>query len=862
MGHKKIRITRSVVFLGTFLVSAFFISFRPLVLQVNQKWTTSTRDGYVLVMNPSGSTLGYTEQSGVKILTVDGFGFKDLNKNGQLDKYEDWRLPVEIRAKDLASKMSVEQIAGLMLYSRHQAIPSLPGPMGQTTYNNKSFKESGANSWDLSDQQKSFLTRDNLRHVLITSVQSPEVAARWNNGMQAMVEGIGLGIPTNNSTDPRNSTNSGVEYTAGAGGKISQWPEPLGLAATFDPMIVLQFGQIAAKEYRALGITTALSPQIDLGTEPRWSRINGTFGEDPQLDADMARAYVDGFQNSIGSNEISDGWGYTSVNAMIKHWPGGGPEEGGRDAHFAYGKFAVYPGNNFDEQVVPFVDGALRLTGKTKMAAAVMPYYTISYNMDGKNGENKGNSYNAYLITDLLRNKYAYDGVICTDWLVTADEGKSPDIFAGKSWGMESNTIAERHYKILMAGVDQFGGNNDAGPVLEAYQMGVKEHGEAFMRARMETSAVRLLRNFFRVGLFENPYLDTDNTIKTVGKPSFMKSGYEAQLKSVVMLKNTKHQMPVQKEAIVYVPKQYVAERKDFFGNSTPAQKVDPVSKELLAKYFNVTEDPEEADFAIVFMAGPSGGPGYDKEDLTKGGNGYVPISLQYTSYTAEYARAKSIAAGDPVEPGITNRSYKGKTVRSAFEENLTILRETKKALGVKPVIVCMALNKPAIVSEFEKDADGILVSFGVQNQALLDIISGTAEPSGLLPLQMPADMKNVELQHEDVPHDMICYTDANKNTYNFGFGMDWKGVISDSRTAMYANIIKRPEIKVSANRVTITCPTPGAKIYYTIDGSTPAFIKENEYTQPFTVNKGTVIRVFAKKFGVDNSSLVEYVNK
>ena len=182
----------------------------------------------------------------------------------------------------------------------------------------------------------------------------------------------------------------------------------------------------------------------------------------------MARAYVDGFQTSTGSSEIKNGWGFHSVNAMVKHWPSGGPEEGGRDAHFAYGKFAVYPGNNFQTQLKPFVDGGFKLNGKTKEAAAVMPYYTISYNQDIKNHENVGNGYSKYLITDLLRTKYHYDGVVCTDWLITADEGKTPDMFMGKSWGVEKLSVAERHYKVLMAGVDQFGGNNVAGPVLEA----------------------------------------------------------------------------------------------------------------------------------------------------------------------------------------------------------------------------------------------------------------------------------------------------------------------------------------------------------------------------------------------------------
>src|SRR5687767_7412786 len=501
-----------------------------------------------LIKNNNGQTIGYSTNSGIKILTANSLSFKDLNKNNKLDKYEDWRLSADERAKDLATKMSVEQIAGLMLYSGHQAIPG--GGFGRSTYNGKAFNESGAKAWELSDQQKKFLTEDNLRHILITSVESPEIAAKWNNNIQSFVEGLGLGIPTNNSSDPRHNAIASTEYNAGAGGKLSMWPEALGLAATFDPTIVNQFGQIAAKEYRALGITTALSPQIDLGTEPRWNRINGTFGEDPQLSADMASAYIEGFQTSTAKAEIKNGWGYNSVNTMVKHWPSGGPEEGGRDGHFAYGKFAVYPGNNFNEQMVPFISGAFNLPGKTNMASALMPYYTISYDQDKKYGENVGNSFSKYIITDLLRKKYGYDGVVCTDWMITGDEGKSPDVFAGKPWGVEKLSVAERHYKVIMAGVDQFGGNNAAGPILEAYQLGVKEHGEAFMRARFEESAVRLLKNIFRVGLFENPYLDPQKSALTAGMPEFMEAGYHAQLKSIVLLKNKGKILPLVKKGM------------------------------------------------------------------------------------------------------------------------------------------------------------------------------------------------------------------------------------------------------------------------------------------------------------------------
>ena len=768
------------------LLKCLFCLIAPSILFA-QKWTDSKSGNIVTITNKGGQTIGYSTTSGVKIITVDGFAFKDLNKNGKLDKYEDWRLPIDERAKDLASKMSVEQIAGLMLYSAHQSIPSVGrGYFKASTYNGKPFAESGAQPSDVSDDQKKFLTEDNLRHVLVTTVPSPEVAAQWNNNIQALVEGIGLGIPANNSSDPRNGVVSTTEYNAGAGGQISMWPDELGLAATFDPAIVQQFGQIASKEYRALGIATALSPQIDLGTEPRWSRINGTFGEDPQLAADMARAYVDGFQTSTGKDEIKDGWGFTSVNAMVKHWPSGGPEEGGRDAHFAYGKFAVYPGKNFNQQLVSFVDGAFKLNGKTQKAAAVMPYYTISYGQDTKNGENVGNGYSKYLVTDLLRSKYGYDGVVCTDWLVTADEGKTPDIFAGKSWGAETLSVAQRHYKVLMAGVDQFGGNNDAGPVIEAYNMGVKEHGEQWMRQRFEQSAVRLLRNIFQVGLFENPYLNPQESQKLVGNPEFMKAGYEAQLKSIVLLKNKANILPLQKNKTVYIPKRYTPAGKDWFGNVTSEKEGYPVNINIVKKYFNVTDDPEKADIAIVFVTSPNGGVGYDKEDKDKGGNGYVPISLQYGPYTAENARAQSIAAGDPVEPGITNRSYKGKTITAANTSDLKAILDTKAAMKGKPVIVSMALSKPAVVGEFEKDVNAIVASFGVQDQAVLEIIAGATEPSGLLPVQMPANMKTVEEQFEDVPHDMEAYTDEQGNKYDFGFGLNWKGVIKDARTAKY----------------------------------------------------------------------------
>ena len=764
---------------------ALAISFILLVSCGGNRWDEILTDnGYNLVIQKKGQTLGYTSVSGVTIITKDGYAFKDMNRNGSLEPYEDWRLPAEERASDLASRLSVEEIAGLMLYSSHQSVPA---ESWSGLYEGRPFSESSAESSDLTDNQKKFLVEDNLRAVLVTSVESPSAAAVWNNNMQMLAEGIGNGVPVNISSDPRHETSATAEYNYGSGGDISHWPTSLGLAATFDPALVEEFGRIAAQEYRALGIATALSPQIDLATEPRWTRFYGTFGESPQLDTDMARAYVDGFQTSTGKDEIADGWGYASVNAMVKHWPSGGPEEAGRDAHYNYGKYAVYPGGALETHLRPFTEGAFKLDGATGKASAVMPYYTISTGID-PSGKNVGNSYSSYIINDLLRGKYGDDGVVCTDWAITADNSRI-DSFDGKPWGVEELTVAQRHYDCLKAGVDQFGGNNDKEPVLEAYAMWVEEFGRESADQRFRDSARRLLLNSFRTGLFENPYLDPAESEEVVGNPEFMGKGYQAQLKSVVMLKNSGSVLPmknVEAKLKVYVPQKYYPAIPDFFGRMSQERCEEVFSEEVIRNYYEPVSDPAEADFAIVVIDAPTSGNGWSADDVRSGGNGYVPISLQYNDYVAEHAREVSLAGGDRLED-FTNRSYRGKSVKTANKADLQTVIDTKVVMGDKPVITVVNTGKP-FVPEFEPYSDAILVSFGCQNQAILDLVSGAAEPSALLPMQLPANMKTVELQMEDVPFDMECYVDAAGNAYDFAYGLNWSGRIDDERVRKYGN--------------------------------------------------------------------------
>lgn len=164
-----------------------------------------------------------------------------------------------------------------------------------------------------------------------------------------------------------------------------------------------------------------------------------------------------------------------------------------------------------------------------------------------------------------------------------------------------------------------------------------------------------------------------------------------------------------------------------------------------------------------------------------------MPISLQYEPYTAELAREKSLAAGDPVvDPTITNRSYRGKTVETANAQDLKSILDTKAQMDGKPVIVVITAANPMVMSEFESEVDGIFFHFGVQDQVIFELLTGKYEPSALLPIQLPASMATVETQLEDVPHDMEVHIDEAGNAYDFAFGMNWSGKIADERVARF----------------------------------------------------------------------------
>jgi beta-glucosidase len=478
--------------------------------------------------------------------------YRDLNKNGKLDIYEDPRQPIENRVQDLLKQMNLEEKAGMMFYS-----PVRVNADG--TIEEEPAKDFLASMSPVGIKE---IDKHHITHFNLFGVPAPDTLAMWYNRIQQYEEKTRLGIPLTIASDPRNQGSAGI--FAMSAKTFSIWPDPLGLAAIGDEKTMEQFADMSRQEYLAVGIRQGLHPQVDLATEPRWPRIAGTFGEDATLSSHMATAYIRGYQgDKLGSN---------SVATMTKHFPGGGPQKEGLDPHFAFQKGQVYPGNNFNYHLIPF-EAAFKAG-----TAAIMPYYGVP--MGQKDIEEVGFSYNKAIITKLLRQKYHFDGVVCTDWGLVTDVKLGNVNFAARAWGVEKLNTEERVQRIIEVGVDQLGGEN-----LQEVIVKLVNDGKLSER-RIDSSVIRLLRLKFQLGLFDNPFVDEKKAGQIVGNPEFMKAGQEAQCRSFTLLKNDHHVLPLAANKLkIYI------------------KNIDP---KVATAYGTIVSDPKLADIAIIRLQTPN----------------------------------------------------------------------------------------------------------------------------------------------------------------------------------------------------------------------------------------------------------------
>jgi len=434
----------------------------------------------------------------------DGTPFRDLNRNGVMDPYEDPRLPIPARVDDLVGRLSLAEKAGLMI----QTIVS-------TTHDGE---VDGPPLAPGRPSARTFVEQSHITHLNIHQIPDPRTMARWVNGLQRVAAASGHGIPVTISTDPRHSftENWGASFTAG---HLSAWPEPLGMGALADAGFVRDFADIARREYLAVGIRSALHPTLDVATEPRWARQYSTFGQDAEVVARLGVAYVDGFE---GGDRLTA----ASVACMAKHFPGGGPEKDGEDPHFPYGTDQVYPGDMFEYHLEPF----RRVIERG--VPAIMPSYGVPRGLvlGGERVEEVGFGFNHQIITGLLRETLGFDGVVCTDWGLITESRMMGKQLPPRSWGVEHLSEIERVRKALDAGCDQFGGEDDPAHLIELVTSG------AVPESRLDASVRRLLTVKFELGLFDDPFVDEDAAGDIVGSAEFRAAGDRAQARSIVVL--------------------------------------------------------------------------------------------------------------------------------------------------------------------------------------------------------------------------------------------------------------------------------------------------------------------------------------
>ncbi|KAF7546262.1 hypothetical protein G7Z17_g8562 [Cylindrodendrum hubeiense] len=464
--------------------------------------------------------------------------------------YRDASLSIDSRVDDLLKRMTIQEKVGQMF---HNMMVMGPG---------SSLAEADP-VFNLESTEYSVGTRLMTHFNLLGPVIDVEATATWYNNLQTRAKATRLGIPITLSSDPRNHFNQNIG-TSSRAGALSQWPETLGFAALRSPELVRRFADIARQEYVALGLRCALHPQIDLATEYRWARINGTFGEDADLTAELVKAYIQGFQG--------DSLGISSVSTMVKHFPGGGPLLDGEDSHFTYGRKQVYPGKNFDYHLRPFI--AAIETG----ASQIMPSYGMPVGLDC---EEVAFAFNRAMITDLLRRKLKFQGIICTDWGLITDAVIRGQDMPARAWGCEDLSEPDRVLKLLDAGCDQFGGESCTDLVLDLVEKG------KLPESRIDESVRRILQEKFTLGLFDNPFVQVDEAVKIVGSSAFLAEAVDAQMKSMTLLTNHDGILPLD-----------ASKKQKIYLENITASAAEQQGLE-------VVKDVREADVAIIRLQAP-----------------------------------------------------------------------------------------------------------------------------------------------------------------------------------------------------------------------------------------------------------------
>ena len=667
----------------------------------------------------------------VELLYDDGLPFRDLNKNGEIDVYEDWRQPVGARAADLLSQMTLDEKAGMLMIDQLNAdaggqVPDLAGKLVDQ------------------EQMRRFILRNTVTnspsesgHPFFGAQVTPYEMAQFTNAIQEMCETTRLGIPALFKSNPRNHFEEGgmggLDASVGA---FSAWPKEAGLAATRDMDLITEFARTVASEWVALGIRGMYGYCLDLSTEPRWFRITETFAQDADLVSEIATALVKGIQGETLNHR--------SVQVTMKHFPGGGPQEGGSDPHFEFGKYQTYPGDNFDYHFKPFI--AAIEAG----VSAIMPYYGVPVGQRYLPND-VGMSFSKGVTTELLREKLGFEGNVNSD---TAIATTMP-------WGVEDKPVAERVAMAINAGVDVLSGFSDNKQMMSLIDSGI------ISEQRLDQAVSRLLTEQFKLGLFENPFVEPNRAGYILGNRITQAKADEAQRKAIVLLQN----------------------RNDVLPMAMPSPKPEPNPFAMLGFYQDPKDEPEiEAVSKQIYVMGMDpevvSGSDWNEYDVVSGdynadageSRPSVPDGTDYAIIRVVIGNNSKIGGGFLPVPDLEELD---KIAFSDMDESnswtvtpsLADINGVMSEIGPDRTIVAIRFRQPFVLDEASglRNAGAILATFGSSDAALMDVLTGKHSPQGKLPFALANGAEAILRQHSDVPG----YVEED-TLYPFGHGLEY----------------------------------------------------------------------------------------
>ena len=643
-----------------------------------------------------------------EILHLDGLRFKDLNKNGRVDVYEDWRQPVDRRVENLLSHMTLEEKAGMLLINTLNA-------------------EAGGR---LSDRAVQFVETEKMTRFIfrntVTATPSQPTESRWRgtqitpyeaaqfmNAMQELSECTRLGIPALFKSNARNhyehDARAGISVSAGS---FSEWPKEAGLAATRDMDLIAEFAQIMAREWTSIGLRAMYGYMADLATEPRWYRIHETFTEDADLADEIMTVLVKNLQGEQLNSK--------SVALTMKHFPGGGPQEGGGDPHYDFGKNQVYPAKKFDYHWKPFkaaIDAGV---------SSIMPYYGIPIGQPYLPND-VGMAFSKGILTELLRNKLGFKGY------VNSDTG----IIGGRAWGLEDKSIDEQIVIAIEAGTDVLSGFNNNKQILNLVT------GDKLSEDRVNLSVRRLLKEQFELGLFENPYVNPDRAAYLVGNRAFQKKAEIAQRKSIVLLQHKAGVLPLKAQS-----------------------ETDPVQIYTMGMNPDVVGDTQWSGYTVV-----AGDYDPDKNEMRSAVPEGTDYAILRVVVSNPRSRERRFGGASPDELGLLAFSDMARAKSWTITPSLADIQEVMKEVGANKTILAIRFRQPYVLDEASglRTAGAILATFGVSDAALMDILTGKFKPQGKLPFALAANAKAIVEQNPDSPG----YNKAD-TLFPFGHGLSY----------------------------------------------------------------------------------------